>query len=214
MYAWADLLLIVLALTNLALTGLSSLGTCIRVMAIQGIVLGFVILGMHPDAFSLHITVLAVGVVMLKGFLFPRLLLRAIREADASREVEPFIGFTLSLLIGTLAMPVAIWLASRLPDTDTAVSSLVFPVAFHSILVGLFLIASRRKAVTQVLGYLVLENGIYVFGSGLVREVMLLVDLGVLLDIFVAVFVMGIAIFHINRELDHIDADQLDRLKG
>ena len=86
-------------------------------------------------------------------------------------------------------------------------------MAFHAILIGLFLIISRKKAVTQVLGYLGLENGIYIFGIALVKEATILIDLGVLLDIFVAVFVMGIAIFHISREFDHIDTDRLSTLK-
>jgi hydrogenase-4 component E len=80
--------------------------------------------------------------------------------------------------------------------------------------VGLFLIISRKKAVSQVLGYLVMENGIYILGVSLVMEVPMLVELGVLLDAFVAVFVMCIATYHISREFDHIDVDQLDTLKG
>jgi hydrogenase-4 component E len=87
------------------------------------------------------------------------------------------------------------------------------PAAFHAILIGLFLIVSRRKAVAQVLGYLALENGVFVFGVGLVRQATLLVEMGILLDVFVAVFVMGIAIFHISREFDHIDTDRLSLLK-
>jgi len=67
--------------------------------------------------------------------------------------------------------------------------------------------------VSQVLGFLVMENGIYVFGVGVVKEISLLVELGVLLDVFVAVFVMGITIFHISREFDHIDTDRLSTLK-
>ncbi|MBP7934614.1 MAG: hydrogenase [Phycisphaerae bacterium] len=211
--AWTDLLLILIALTNLAMTGLSSLGTCIRVMAIQGVMLGFVTVGVRHDAVSAHIVILVVGVMIIKGVVFPRLLLRGVREANVRREVEPFIGFTMSLLIGTLGLPAAIWLGSRLPAIDPAVSPLVVPVAFHAILIGLFLIVSRKKAVTQVLGYLGLENGIYIFGIALVKEATILIDLGVLLDIFVAVFVMGIAIFHISREFDHIDTDRLSTLK-
>jgi len=211
--AWTDLLLILIALTNLAMTGLSSLGTCIRVMAIQGVMLGFVTIGVRHDAVSAHILILVVGVIVIKGLVFPRLLLRGVREANVRREVEPFIGFTMSLLIGTLGLPAAIWLGSRLPAIDPTVSPLVVPVAFHAILIGLFLIVSRKKAVTQVLGYLGLENGIYIFGIALVKEATILIDLGVLLDIFVAVFVMGIAIFHISREFDHIDTDRLSTLK-
>lgn len=213
MAAWTDLCLILVALTNLAMTGLSSLGTCIRVMAIQGVVLGFLTVGVRHDAVSAHIAVLVAGVMVIKGLIFPRLLLRGIREANVRREVEPFIGFTMSLLIGTMSLPVAIWLGSRLPAIDPTVSPLVVPVAFHAILIGLFLIVSRKKAVTQVLGYLGLENGIYIFGIALVKEATILIDLGVLLDVFVAVFVMGIAIFHISREFDHIDTDRLSTLK-
>jgi hydrogenase-4 component E len=93
------------------------------------------------------------------------------------------------------------------------VSPLIVPVALFTSLIGLFVIISRKKALTQVLGYLVLENGIYAFGVGLVHNAPLVVELGVLLDVFVAVFVMGIAIFHINRQFDHIDTDRMVLLK-
>ncbi len=92
-------------------------------------------------------------------------------------------------------------------------SALLVPVALSSILIGLFLIVSRKKAVNQVLGFLVLENGIFTFGVGLMRELSLLVELGVLLDVFVAVFVMGIMIFHISREFNHLDTDRLSTLR-
>src|SRR5512146_617027 len=98
MQAWTDLILILLVLTNLALTGLSSLGTCIRVMALQGMVLGLVTIGAHHEELSVHTLVLVAGTVAIKGFVFPRLLLRGLREAGTRREVEPFIGFAPSLL--------------------------------------------------------------------------------------------------------------------
>jgi hydrogenase-4 component E len=78
---------------------------------------------------------------------------------------------------------------------------------------GLFLIIARKKALTQILGYLVLENGIYTFGAALTEHQPVLIELGILLDIFAAVLVMGIAIFHINREFDHIDTDKLSGLR-
>src|SRR5207249_4545442 len=107
----------------------------------------------------------------------------------------------------------SLWLAGRLALPSPTISPLVVPVALFTMLVGLFLIVSRRKALTQVLGYLVLENAIYAFGVGLVEGTPMVVELGVLLDLFVAVFVMGIAVFHINREFDHIDADRLSTLR-
>jgi hydrogenase-4 component E len=101
-----------------------------------------------------------------------------------------------------------------LPVSATGHAPLLIPAGLATLLIGLFLIVSRRTAVTQVLGYLVIENGIYAVGVALVGGVPLLVELGVLMDIFVAVFIMSIAAYHISREFDHIDVDQLDRLRG
>jgi hydrogenase-4 component E len=78
---------------------------------------------------------------------------------------------------------------------------------------GLLLIVGRKTALLQVIGYLALENGIYAFGVAVVQEAPLLVEMGVLQDMFVAVFVMGIIIFHISREFDHIETDRLAALK-
>jgi hydrogenase-4 component E len=105
------------------------------------------------------------------------------------------------------------WLGGRLPLPVPAKSPLVVPLALFTTMVGLFAVVSRRKALTQVLGYLVMENGIYAFGLAFAHNEPLLIELGTLLDVFTAVFVMGITIFHINREFDHIDTDQLNTLR-
>ncbi|HPP28146.1 MAG TPA: hypothetical protein PLV57_16655 [Phycisphaerae bacterium] len=128
MQAWTDLILIAIVLTNLALSGLGSLGTCIHVMALQGVLLGLVTVGVQQGAVSLHGLVLVTGTVVIKGFVFPKLLRRAIREANIRQEVEPFVGFSSSLLIGTLSLPLAMWLSSRLPPIDPGVPSLLVPV--------------------------------------------------------------------------------------
>jgi len=147
--------------------------------------------------------------------VFPWLLLRALRSTDVKREFEPFVGPIASLLFGVAALGVSLWLARRLPLPRRAGthSSLLVAVALFSMLVGLFLIVARKKAISQVLGFLVMENGIYTFGAGLVRQSPLLVEFGVMLDVFVAVFVMGIALFHISREFDHINTHELTTLK-
>ena len=104
-------------------------------------------------------------------------------------------------------------MCTRLPIPATMASPWLAPVAFFSIFSGFFLIISRKRAANQVLGFLVLENGVYAFGVGAASGTPWLVEAGVLLDVFVAVFVMGITIFHINREFDHIDTDRLSALK-
>ncbi|MGD0253104.1 MAG: NADH-quinone oxidoreductase subunit K [Verrucomicrobiota bacterium] len=209
-----DLILVLVVLTNLKLLGSSRLGASIRVVAAQGVMLGLLPVLAHMHELSLHFAAMAVGTIILKGMVFPWLLFRALREAEVTREVEPYVGYISSILVGLMALAASFWLGGRLPITTAGVSSLLVPSALFSILAGLFLIVARKRAVNQVLGFLVMENGIYTFGVGVVAETPFLVELGVLLDAFVAVFVMGIAVYHINREFDHIEVNRLDRLKG
>jgi hydrogenase-4 component E len=213
MAVWIDSALVLLILTNLMLLGSSRIRTCIHVVAVQGIILGLLAVVARTGGPSSHAILLAVGSLALKGFLFPWLLFRARREANVRREPRPFVGYQISILAGVVAMGVSLWLGGRLPLPREVISSLVVPTALFTILCGLFLIVSRRTALVQVLGYLTLENGIYAFGVAVVQEAPLLVELGVLLDVFVAVFVMGITIFHISREFEHIDTDRLAALK-
>jgi hydrogenase-4 component E len=107
-----------------------------------------------------------------------------------------------------------VWLGRKLPLPVPAATELVVTVALFTLMCGLFIIVTRKKALTQVLGYLVMENGIYTLGVVIADKQPALVEIGVLLDVFAAVFVMGILIFHINREFDHIDTDRLSRLRS
>jgi hydrogenase-4 component E len=209
----SDSILVLIVLINLMLLGTSRLGACIRLVAVQGILLGLLALAAPESGPTLRAIFLSGGGMIVKGVIFPWLLSRALRGAGVRREVDPFVGYIPSTLAGVGALGVSMWVASRLPLPDAAASSLVVPVALFTFLTGFFLIVSRRQAVTQVLGYLVLENGVYAFGVALVPETPMLVELGILLDVFVAVFVMGITIFHISREFDHIDTGRLSTLR-
>jgi len=205
-----------LVITDLLLLGSSRLRSCITVAALQGAVVSLLPVLLHGDEGWVRAWSLTVGSMLLKGGVFPWLLRRVLRESGVRREVEPFVGHTLSVMVGVAALAFAVWVDARLalPASATGHAPLLIPAGLATLLVGLFLIVSRRTAVTQVLGYLVVENGIYAVGVALVGGVPLLVELGVLMDIFVAVFIMSIAAYHISREFDHIDVDQLDRLRG
>ena len=208
-----EIILVLVVLTNLRLLGSSRLGSSIRVVAAQGVVLGLLPILAHPPHLSLRFAALAAGTIALKGIVFPWFLFRAVREAEVTREVQPYVGYVTSLLAGVIILGVSFWVCERLPMPPTIASAWLAPVAVFSIFAGLFLIVSRKRAISQVLGFLVLENGVYAFGVGIAPQTSLLVEAGVLLDVFVAVFVMGITLFHINREFDHIETDRLSSLK-
>jgi len=210
----AHTLLVGLILVDFMLLASSRLGSCIRQVAFQGFLLGLLSLAEHAGwGAPWRIWALALGSIGVKAVLFPWLLRRALRDADVRREMEPFVGFTASILVGVVMLGASLWIGTRLPLPAGVVSPLLVPVALFTMLVGFMLITSRRTALSQVLGYLVLENGIVTFGIALSHEAPLSVELGVLLDVFVAVLVMGIIIHSIREEFDHIDTDRLAALK-
>jgi hydrogenase-4 component E len=104
-------------------------------------------------------------------------------------------------------------LSSTLPLREEHASHLLVPSALATVLTGFLILTTRREALTQVLGYLVLENGIFIFGLLLVDAMPMLVEVGVLLDLFVGVFVMGIIIHHVNRQFSASTSDHLSALK-
>ena len=201
-------------LSCFALLGTSRIGACIRWLSLQGIVFGLVPLILPDDGLSLRAVLLSAGNIALKGVAFPWLLLRIRARADFSREVDPFVGYIASILFGILALGLSVWLGLEMKPALARAPFVMLVSSIFLILVGLFLIISRKKALMQVIGYLVLENGIFLFGVITVVGTPVLVELGVLLDAFVGVFVMGIAIFHINREFGSMDIDRLTALRG
>jgi hydrogenase-4 component E len=212
-HALLDTLVVLLVFTNLRLLGLSRIQASIRTVAAQGILLGLIALAANAGHLTIRICLIAAVGIAIKGIAFPILLFRALRAVRIRREVEPFLGYIPSVLAGVAAFLVSLGVAGRLPLPGRPASDLIVPAAFFTIFVGLLVIVSRKKALSQALGYLVFENGIYVFGVGVAYEAPALVEMGILLDVFVAVFVMGIIVFHIAREFDSIDTTRLAELR-
>ena len=205
--------LVGLVLTTMALVGSARLAACVRFAALQGAMLGVLTILAHPGADLLRPALLAVANVGIKGFVFPWLLTRAMRDANVRREAEPLVGYGSSLLVALVLLGVCLWISDRLVHPNLEALPLSVAAALFMVLMGLFQIVARRTALSQVLGYLVMDNGVYAFGVGVAGVTPGLVELGILLDLLVAVFVMGIAMFHISREFDHIDTDRLTTLR-
>ena len=214
MYLLIDAMIVLLILTNLKFVASSRIISCIRVVAFQGVLLGALPLLIGADTeTTLRACGLSAITVILKGIVFPRLLYRAQLSTHAHRENRPLVGYTQSILISAVLFALSMWIGGRLPLPVHVTTSFMLPLAMFNLLIGLFVIISRKNALTQVLGYLVMENGIYAFGLAFALEEPFLVELGVLLDVFMAVFVMGIAIFYIGREFEHMDTAQMSLLK-
>lgn len=207
----SNLCLLLVILINFFALGSSRLGACIHAVALQGGVLAALPLVVH--GLTGHALLLAAGALALKGLLIPWLLRRAIRQVHIRREMEPLIGFVPTLLLGAVATAGAFIFADLLPLAAAHQGGLFIPSSLATLLTGFLLLISRRKAITQVVGYLILENGIFIFGILLADAMPLMVEAGILLDLLVGVFVMGIVIDQINREFSTLDTEQLSALK-
>jgi hydrogenase-4 component E len=197
---------------NLVALGTSRLPSLIRVAALQGMVLGIMPLLIEHE-WRVMVLVIAIATVIMKGIVIPALLRRAMRTANIDRDLNPLIGFLPSLLLGAAGMIAAVVLARRLPLLPEHGEALLVAGSLASVLTGLLLLIGRSKAISQVCGYLILENGIYLFGLLLIHSTPLLVEGGILLDLTVAVFVTGIIMDRIQRAFDSLDTRKLTVLR-
>ena len=208
----ANALLVLVLVLNLFALGTSRIQSLIHIVAAQGALLGLITLCMHESP-GIAVILSASAAILIKGILIPAIMVRSLRAADIKREVEPFIGFLPSILIGAVATAAALLLTPTLAEGAGEVPSLIIPASFSTVLVGFVILVSRYKAVTQSLGYLVLENGIFIFGMLLVEAIPLVVEMGMLLDLFVGIFVISIITNHINRAFSSMDTRRLVSLK-
>jgi hydrogenase-4 component E len=208
-----DPLLIAALALNFAALGVSRIRAVINTVALQGMLLGVLPLFMPHHEIALRNVLLIVVTVGLKGFAIPWFLIRAMREADIQHEVRPVVNYMTSLLLGAIGTGLALVFSYTLPLADKDVGYLVVPASLATVWTGFLMLTTRRKAIMQVLGYLLLENGIFLFGLLLLEAMPFLVEVGVLLDLFTGVFVMGIIIHHISREFASISTEHLTELK-
>ena len=214
MGSWTDMAFILVVVLDLFLLASSRLGAAIRAVALQGALLSLLTLLLTSSGHSLgHMLVVAGGALAIKAFLIPWLMFRAIREMAVRREMEPLVGYVPSMILGGVGVVLAFAFSRGLPLPTGEMHTFLVPTALATVWTGLLLVVSRRKAVTQVLGFLVLENGVFVFGLLLADFMPVMVEAGVLLDLLAAVFVMGIVMFQINREFASLDTDALSSLK-
>ena len=207
----ADQLLVFVLLINILVLGTHRTSVAIRAIATQGIVLGLLPLLTH--SFQIHTLIITTFVLLAKGFCIPWLLLDALKKIETGEDLKPFFGYSGNILTGAIATILAFIFAAKLPLAAHHQGLLIVPAALATILNGFIAIASRRKAINQVVGYLMLENGIFIFGLLLTDSMPLMVEAGALLDLIAGIFVMGIIISQISREFSSIDTSRMTALR-
>lgn len=213
-------------LLNFYILGVSRLRTLIIVVAIQGVLLGLMYPVVHQGFLPqtggltsmsplglLRLGLLTLAIVGIKGLLIPKLLFQAVLLADIRTTLSSVIGFVPSMLLGGIGAGAALIFAQTLPLPEGHTTHLLIPAALATVLTGFLMLVTRREALGQVLGYIVMENGIFIFGLLLIEAVPLMVEFGVVLDLFVGVFVMGIIVNHVSRAFPEASTEHLTTLR-
>jgi hydrogenase-4 component E len=171
--------------------------------------------GLDPDeAWAIaRIAMLSAVLMVVKGFVIPGMLFRALRQADVPDREESLLGQTPPLLVGAVGTGLAMVFARELPLRPEHAGTLIIPSALATVLTGFIVMVTRQTALAVVIGYLVLEDGVFIFGLLLVEAVPVLVEVGILLDVFVGVFVMGIIIHHVSRAVPAPSSEHLSSLR-
>ncbi|MCA1765827.1 MAG: hydrogenase [Desulfobulbaceae bacterium] len=212
----ADAFLAVILLSVLLSLASNRLKALVKIMALQGIMVSLIplFLAQH-QALEGGALLLMQVMILIKGLLIPGMLFMAVKRVSIRREIEPIIGYHASLFSGLMLILASAFITDRLQVAMPGNQVLLMITAITTLSAGLFLMMSRRKAITQVIGYLMMENGIYLIGTALAKQThtMYVVEFGVLLDLLVAVMVMGIILNNINSAFDDVDTGFLEELK-
>lgn len=216
MIVLSDFLLSLTLLSVLLSLASNRLMALVKIMAFQGIVVSLIplVLEQHQNLAMGSILMLQV-MILIKGFLIPGFIYMALTKIKIKREIEPIIGYHASVFAGLVFILLSAFITDRLDISLPGGQVLLMISAITTLAAGLFLLMSRRKAITQVIGYLMMENGIYLFGTALAKEThtQYLVEFGVLLDLLVGIMVMGIVLHNINSTFDDVDTALLGQLK-
>ncbi len=155
----------------------------------------------------------AVFFVILKVFILPRYLERMEKRFGGQRESQPYVNVATSLILAGLLVLLAYAITRPLVLVSALPTRGGLPLAMGLIFVGLFVVITRKKALTQIVGFLVMENGIALLAVLGTYGIPLIVELGVFLDALMGFLVMQVFVYHIHGTFESIDVDQLNELK-
>jgi len=204
-------LLIIFIITLFYMAIANRLMTYINVLALQGVLLFFVVFIQLIEINPVNLAFILLETIVFKSVAVPVFLSYLLKRNNITREAEPFLPNFVSLVITTGIVVVNILIANAIKDDH--LDKIFFVVALSTLFFGLYLIATRRKIITHVMGYMVIENGVFVLSLAIGNEMPLLVNLGIMLDIFASVLILGIFMNKIGDVFKDVDVDQLSNLK-
>jgi hydrogenase-4 component E len=185
----------------------------LNVFALQAIALSLSVAWQSVVQDAPHLIVTAAVALVVKGFIIPTALHRIVRKLDIHREIEQVIGGGPTMLTGLGLVALSILLVQPVHEGGGALAREDLAFALAVILLGLLMMITRRNAVTQIVGFMSLENGLVLAASG-AKGMPLVVEISVAFSLLIAFIVFGVFIFRIRERFDTVDVGALDRLRG
>jgi hydrogenase-4 component E len=196
------------------MVGQKALVVAIRLYGVQSLLLGAVGVAMGLAGHRPHLYVTAALTVVLKAGLIPWFLLRVIDRVGIRREIEPLVNVPASLLLCLGLTVVGYRVSVGMSGSSQGVPHQVVGVALSMVLIGLFLMVTRRKAITQILALLTVENAVFLVAVGATSGMPLVVELGISFDVILAVLVLGVLVNRIVDRFESMDTSRLSNLRG
>ena len=208
-----QLIIALILVSAFLVLGSTRLYSCVRAFGIQSFLLACVagIVAFSTGKYDIYIVALLTFVI--KAAIIPYIFIYIIREIKVKREVELYVNVSPSLIIGGMLVVISYYLIKSI-NIMSPLSSLSLSASMSLVSIGLFIMISRKKAIMQMLGILIMENGLFLGAISLTYGMPLLVELGIFFDVLVGALIMGILIFRINKTFESIDTDMLKTLMG
>ena len=203
-------LLLLLAFAMLTQRRIVSL---INLFAAQGVVLVVSTLVVAYSTYQTHLYYSALLTLALKVLLLPWIMHRLIRALNVRWDVEPLINIPATMLIGIVLVIFAFNLATPISQIAGTVTKSTIGIATACILLAFLMMITRRKAVSQVIGFLAMENGLFLAATSATYGMPMVVELGIALDVLVATLLFGVFFFHIRETFESLDIHHLEKLK-
>jgi hydrogenase-4 component E len=196
------------------MVGQKALFTTIRLYGLQSLLLAIVATTMAISESRHELFVTAALTVVLKTILIPWFLMRTVDRIGIQREIEPFLNVPVSLLICLGLTVVGYRVSTGFEEGSQQVTHHLIGVALSLLLIGMFLMVTRKKAITQILALLTVENAVFLVAVGVTTGMPLVVEFGIAFDVILAVLVLGILVQRIVGRFESMDVSRLSNLKG
>jgi hydrogenase-4 component E len=186
----------------------------VRLFAVQSVALAILAAVVAAFTRSSELAGVAFALALVKVFIIPRVLSRAVAKIGLQPAALPYLGTPATLVVCGGLVVIAFYVMAPVAASNPLPTAEAIPIAFAGVLIGFFVMVNRRRALTQILGFLMLENSIFLLALLATYGVPFIVEIGVFLDVLVAVLIMEVFIYRIKENFDSIEVNRLERLRG